>query len=44
MPKLGSLGVCLKCDAKIIFNGEEWRHRFEHEQNVAHKAQPKAKK
>lgn len=42
--KIGTLGVCQKCDGKISYNGEQWVHRHEHEQNVAHKAQPKARK
>lgn len=41
MPKIGTVAVCLKCDGKIVYNGEEWWHRTGSEH---HKAQPKAKK
>jgi hypothetical protein len=50
MTKFGSLGVCQRCDGKIVYNGEEWLHRPAHwpaerpATSVAHKAQPKARK
>lgn len=43
--KIGTLGICQKCNGKLIFNGEAWNHRLRKgEPEPGHKPLPKAKK